>query len=314
MSNTGKVPTERARDFGTCDNRTTWKLTLSCKAYLCCHCNLTAHTCVCIQEKRKPVSKHKSSQALHRHGRDSVTGRRVLISAPAWTRQQNIIQTTAAWRKKKKTPPPVTAGTGNQSGLKDQTRDPQVGSRLGGKDHGRLLGWWRPPLSCLGDAHTDMWNYQSPSNCRICGFYSVSIMFKFKKMINVSPWPTQAQTRRPLDCVLLMRQGGLHGVCPPVSGPRAAASVTVWTNEVRITTSPGFSPMLPCHCSHRFQPDLSKSLSIGHQVWRQDHPSHWTGHTLCWGRWSGSGSSGHAAHVQNQLKSLHCSVPQCPYL
>lgn len=40
----------------------------------------------------------------------------------------------------KKTPPPVRAGTGNQSGLKDQNGDPRVGRRLGGKDHRETPG------------------------------------------------------------------------------------------------------------------------------------------------------------------------------
>ena len=87
-------------------------------------------------------------------------------------------------------------------------------------------------------------------------------------MINVGPSPTVLapshgyRHARPLGWVLPTRQGGLRGVCPSVSGPRAAASVTVRINKVRVTAFPGFSPTLLYKCPHPFHTELSKSLSI----------------------------------------------------
>ena len=159
-----------------------WHLPI--KLYLCCGYNLTAHTWACIQEKRKLVSRDKSSQDLHRHGDDSVTARRLLISAPAQTRQQNITQSNSSLTKKHH----HLWGQEQEISLGWKIRTGIPGWEEGwvGRITGRLPGWWKPPLSCLGDAHTDVWYYQSSSNWRICVFYSVNYVFK-KKMIKVDP-------------------------------------------------------------------------------------------------------------------------------
>lgn len=57
-------------------------------------------------------------------------------------------------------------------------------------------------------------------------YFTLSIVFKKKKNDKGGPL-TDSGTNMQAPGLCPADEAGLHGVCPPVSGPRAAASVTV---------------------------------------------------------------------------------------